>query len=294
MTAKHRFVRPALVIAPLVALLVAWPAAAAIHYEAVTTSDTPGRGKPTTIRVEAWVDGAEAKIEFRESGTPTMPAGTYLLTRNGGKTLYFVNPEEKTYAEWNLDQMLQTIGGLMQAMGPVLKFEVSDVEVEKLAEGPGESLHGLATTHYKYRTTYVMKIKVMGMGSTSAVDRMQDIWATRDLDDVALGIWLRNRPAATGLADLDELIAAEMGKVQGFPLKTVEVATTTGKKGKRESETRTTMEVTTFERNASVPASTYELPAGYTKTEIVPTAGPAEGQGDEAGGNPFKKTFGGG
>lgn len=294
--------RTARVLSPLTAVVLvvaalapAVPAAAGIHYRSVTTSEVVGQGSSHTLRVEGWVDGAKAKIEFRESDNPTMPAGAYLLTQDGGRTLYFVNPEEKTYAEWNLDAMLRAVGGMMQAMGPLLRFEVSDPRVEMLAQEPGGTVAGLPTTHARYRTTYAMKVRVLGMGQASSVDRVQDIWSTDALDDVALGVWLRNRPSSTGNPELDKLMAAEMEKLRGFPLKTVEVTTTTGRKGKRESESRTVMEVTSLDRDAATPAATFELPADYRQTEMAPVAG-AAGQGEEGDpdANPFKKIFGGG
>jgi hypothetical protein len=268
------------------------PAGAGIHYKSVTT--TSSQGQENTIAVEGWVDGPAAKVQFYESANPVMPAGTYLVTRDGGETLLLVNPEERTYAEWNLDAMLQTLGGMMRAMGPMLKFEVSDVEVSKLAEGPGPEMLGLPTTHAKYRTTYGMKVKVMGMGRETLVDRVQDIWTTDALSDPGLGVWLRKRPAATGDPQLDQMITAEMQKVQGFPLKSLEVSTTTAKNGKSESESRTTTEVTDLEREVSIPASTFEVPEGYQRTEVLPTGSEAGGGDDEQGGNPFKRILGGG
>lgn len=295
MRSSHRFFFPGLAAALGLAALAAAasPAAAALRYEAVTTVAAEKQNQ--TTRVEAWIDGAAARIEFRDGANPLAPAGTYVVTRDGGETLYFVDPKEETYAEWELDAMLSTLGGMIQSLGPVLKFEVSNVEVEKLAEEPGEPLHGLATTHVRYRTRYDMKVRVLGIGQESRVERLQDLWVTDALPDPAMGVWLRNRPAATGEPGLDQLLAAEMGKVSGLPLKSVEVTTTTGKKGKRESETRTTMEVVALERGVDVAASRFEVPPGYRQTQMLPTGGAAgsEGEGEEES-NPFKRIFGGG
>lgn len=267
------------------------PAGAGIHYTAVT--NTSSQGQETTIEVEGWVDGSAAKIQFNDSANPVMPSGTYLVTRDGGETLLLINPEERTYAEWNLDAMLQTLGGMMRAMGPMLKFEISDAEVTKLAESPGPEMLGLPTTHAKYRTTYDMKVKVMGMGRETSIDRVQDIWSTDAVTDAGLGVWLRKRPASTGDPQLDQMITAEMQKVQGFPLKSLEVSTTTSKNGKSESESRTATEVTALERGISIPPATFEVPEGYQRTEVLPTGAEAGGD-DEQGGNPFKRILGGG
>lgn len=283
-----------LVCAFVLAPALATPAAAGVHYEAVTTAEGQ-QGKPQTIRVEAWIEGPNAKILFTESNNPVAGSGNYMLTRDAGKTLLMVNPEEKTYSTWDLDAMMEGIGNLMQSMGPILNLKIDNIHVESLLEEPGGSLLGLSTTHYRYRTSYDMTIKVLGMGRSNAVEQLQDIWATDQLADAAIGVWLRKAPA-TGNPELDELMRAEMSKTKGFPLKMVQVSTTTDKKG-RSNESRTTTEVTTLERGVAIPGGTFEIPTGYKETEmVIPGATGAEGDDGKGGkgGNPFKKIFGGG
>ena len=279
-------IRPILIA--LLLLTVTLPAAAGIRYTAVSTTEGSGADSGTTV--DAWVDGAAAKIVFRKSDTPSLKEGTYVVTTDGGKTLYLVDPEEKSYAEWDLDAMLQMVGNMMQAMGPILNFQIDNVAVEKLDSGAGPAMHGIATTRSKFRTTYDMKIKVLGMGRTNHVDSVEEIWSTTELGDPALGVWLRNAPT-TGFGELDELMQAQMGKVEGFPMKSVTRTTTTGQKGKNEQTSVMTMEVTALDRSASIPASTFEIPAGYTKSESVL---PDEGEQEEENKNPFAKIFGGG
>lgn len=268
--------------------LVALPALAGIHYKAVTTTEGDNM-KPSTTQVEAWVDGLQAKVEFRETGTPGLEQGTYMITKDGGKTLFLVDPKEKTYAEWDLQAMLQTFGNMLEAMQPILNVEIENVQVEPRGSEAGPTLHGLATTRHAHRTSYDMRVKVLGMGRTNRVETDNEVWSTTELDDPALGVWLRSAPV-TGLPGVDELVAKEMEQVQGFPLKTVARSTTTGQKGKRQSTTVTTMEVTELDRSVDVPAATFEIPEGYTRSESTLPAG-EEG---EEGGNPFGKLFGGG
>lgn len=270
------------------AALAAAPAEAAIHYKAVTTVETEGQ-KPSSTRVEAWVDGANAKVLFSEAGVPTLEEGQYLLTSDGGDTLYLVDPKEKTYAEWDLDALFAAFGAIMESVQPLVNLKIDNVEVVRLGEEAGPTMHGLPTTHVTHRTEYDMTIKVFGMSRANHVETVQETWSTTELDDVGLGVWLRNVPT-TGFGDLDQLVAAEMATVRGFPLKTVSVSTTTGQKGKNESTSKTTMEVTELDRSASVPASAFELPAGYTKTEMAPAAEEGE-EGEPA--NPLRGLFGG-
>lgn len=251
-------------------LAVAVPCFAGIHYKSVTK--TEGAGQAGEIQAEGWVSGDNAKVMFTESaGNPVLREGMYLITKDGGRTLFLVNPEEKTFAEWSLQGMLGAVGTIMTGMGPLLKIQFSEPKVEKLLEEDGGTVAGLSTRHSKVRTSYSMTVKVLGMGNTTDVVSEQDIWATTRLADAGLGVWLRAEPPRTGHAELDKLIAAEAGKIQGFPLKMVTVSTSTSKKGKAQT-TRSTMEVTQLDGGAAVPASTFEIPAGYEKTEILPVA----------------------
>lgn len=246
-------------------LLAALPAAAGFRYEAVTKTDGQAGGN---TKVEGWVSGEKAKILFRDSDQPFAESGTYLLTRDGGKTIYLVNPEEKTYAEWDLQAMLGMAGAITGgAMGPLLKMDFSEPQVQQLADEDGGTVAGHPTRHTKFRTSYTVTVKVMGMGNTSDVVTEQDLWTTDQLQDVGLGVWLRASPRS-GNEQLDKLIATEMKKVQGFPLKSVTVSTTKGKKGK-ETVTRTTMEVTALER-ADVADASFALPVGYKETQLLP------------------------
>jgi hypothetical protein len=257
--------------------LLALPAWAGTHYTAVTTTDTP-QGRSMKMQVEGWVSGDKAKVVFTDSDSPIMKSGSYLLTRDGAHTLYIVNPEEKTYAVWDVSAMLGAMGGIMNGLGPIVKMEFSDPKVEKLAEDDGGTLLGLPARHYRFRTSYSAKVKVFGFGSSSDTVTDQDVWASKRLVDPGFGAWLRAEPPHTGNAQFDKLIAAEAGKrqVEGFPLKTVSVSTTT-QKGKQRTS-RQTMEVTKLESRA-VPDSTFELPSDYKETQILPAEGRGRGQG---------------
>jgi len=267
-------------------LVMAVPCSAGIHYKAVTKTQDAA-SKAGDIQVEGWVSGDNAKVAFLESaGNPFTEKGTYIITKDGGKTLYLVNPEEKTYAEWSLQGMLGAVGAVMNGMGPLLKVQFADLKMDKISEEDGGTVLGQPTRHYKFRTSYTMTIKVLGMGNTADVVQEQDVWATTKLSDAALGVWLRAEPPRTGNAEFDKLLTAEGGKYQGFPLKTVTVSTSTQKKGNKTTTTRSTMEVTQLDAAASVPATAFEIPAGYEKAEMLPQQGQVgeDEQEEEQGG----------
>jgi hypothetical protein len=287
-TRKEGLMKRFFVVTALLSL-AALPVSAGYHFVARTTSD--GDGGMGSMTVEAWVEGMNAKIVITESENPMMGAGSYLLTRDGGKTLYMVMPEEKTYSVWDLEEMLGQLGGVMEAMGGFMKFDVTDPEVEKLLEEDGESIHGYSTTHYRYRSAYTMQMKVMGMSQKTTFENEQDIWATRELDDEAFGVWLRSGPRKTGHESFDKLMESEFDKLNGFPLKTVQKTVTTGgKKGNQTSTSTTTMEVTTIEEK-SVSDDTFEIDPSYEEVPmmVMPGVQPGDSSGDEEQGGMFKR-----
>lgn len=263
-------------------LAAAAPGFAGIHYKATTTVQDAA-AKNSQIKVEGWVSGDNAKVAFLESGgNPVAQEGTYMITKDGGRTLYLVNPEEKTYAKWDLQGMLGSVGAIMNGMGPLLKIQFTDPKVEKLGEGDGGTVQGVPTRNYKYRTSYTMTVKVLGMGNTSDVVTEQEIWVTPKLLDAGLGVWLRAEPPRTGNKEFDKLLNSEAYDFQGFPMKMVTTSTQTPKKGGKPSTSRSTMEVTQLDASANVPASAFEIPNGYEETQLLPTAqGAEQGEGQE-------------
>ena len=251
----------------LLAAALAAPAQAGIHYRATSETETQGQGQ--SMEVEAWVDGDNAKVTFAESDHPMLGAGTYLLTNDGGQTLYHVNPEEKTYSPFDLGSILAGAGAMLKGLGPMMKISFSNQKVEKLGEEAGPAILGYATTHYRFRTAYDLEVKVMGMGQSSHNETVTDTWATTALSDRGFGAWLRREPPKTGIADLDELIANEVTKsVKGVPLKVVAVTKSKDQRG-RETTATTTMEVTAMKEEA-VPAGAFAMPKGYERVELVP------------------------
>lgn len=249
-----------------VCLVCAMPALAGIHYKSRSYQEGKGASKQMDMTVEAWVDGDNAKIVFTESKNDLMGKGSYLVTTDGGKIIYLVDPKEKTYTEWDLNAMMNMFGTVMESMGGMLQMEFSDPEVEKLLEESGGTIVGLPTTHYRYRTGYAMEMKIMGMKRSQTFETVQDIWSTEELADPALGVWLKREPPSMGNAGIEKVIEAEMSKMKGFPLKTVQETITTGQKGKQQTTTTTT-EVYELDQT-NISPDTFEIPADYERREM--------------------------
>jgi hypothetical protein len=240
-------------------------------FTTVTRGENDKGSDPVHMTVKASVEDERGRVEFTESQSPQMKPGSYLLTQDGGKTLYMVSPEDKSYMKWDVQSMLAGAGQAMQAMKGVMNMNCSDPTVEKLLDEKGEPILGYPTRHYQFRTTYTTEVSFLGMKSSSGIVTDEELWTTHKLTDAACGIWLRRDPPKTGNAQIDALITNRMSAIEGFPLKRLTKTTTTDKKGKTHVG-QTSMEVTSIKKQ-SLPDETFALPADYTETVIpvVPT-----------------------
>jgi hypothetical protein len=253
-------------------VLTAAQAFSGIYYEATTRAEGRKGAEMADATVRAWVAGDKAKIVFESSNNPMAKKGMYMITQDGGKAVYMVNPEEKTYFKWDLDSLVGMAGSMMKMMN--LKFE--DPKVEKVGEEPDGVIAGLPTIHYTYNISYTQSMKFMMMHKTTKVSKVQEVWSAPKLVDTALGIYLRKTPPSMGDPEYDKLLRAQMDAMKGFPLKLKTVQTDTDEKGKS-STTTTTLEVTKLEMDFATPDSTFEIPADYKEAEM-PSTGPGEGK----------------
>lgn len=259
----------------LAVVFLAAVANAGVYYEAKTTGEGKGAKMQAAV-VKAWVSGDQAKILFESSENPFAKSGTYLLTTDGGQTLYLVNPKEKTYSRWDMHALM----GTAAAMGQMMQLEISEGKVEKLEEKPGGVIAGLPTTYYKFRQTYRQKVRFLMMKQDKQVEQIHELWVAPKLVEKALGAYLQKTPR-TPSEEFNKLLALEYEKVQGFPLKRRTVTTT--KNGATETQVVTT-EVLTLQMTP-VPASTFALPPDFKEVELFP--------GSEDGENPLSKLLGG-
>ena len=198
----------------LVALAAA-PAFADLRYKAKSTTHGDQPNTQGEILVEAWVKDANAEVHFRESGNPWMKSGFYMVTNDGGQTLFMVNPEEETYSEWDLDAVLRFAGNVMQSLGGVMKLEIQNSNYELVESKSDGELHGLDVTYYKFKFSYDMLMKIMGIKKAQHFEGESEIWATKELADQAIGVWLRRRAARNRLRGLRRVGRGRLGPHRG-------------------------------------------------------------------------------
>jgi hypothetical protein len=260
-------------------LLAAGNASAGWRYVVETSmAEGPGAGM-VDHTVEVWAEGEKVRIEFEESGHPAMKEGTYLLSTDGGQTVWLVNPREETYSEWNIRGLMSLAGGMMNMMG----VEFSDPDVKLLGEEPGGVMLGHDTVKRIVQTDYAMSLGLFGMKKETRITQTETIWTTDVVDDEAAGFWFQQSAGGTGNEEIDKLIRAGREKVDGFPLKRILVQKTSDAQGRGET-TRTVTEVTML-KELDVDEALFEIPAGYEGVDLMPKG---EEGGASEGGNPLK------
>jgi hypothetical protein len=259
-------------------------ASAGYYYEAVTTNEG-APGGPELSTVHAWVDGDSAKVEFQETSQAVMfPAGGYLVTRDAGSTLYFVNPDDMTIMTVDIDAIVGMAGTMMEAMGSNLNMQFSDFSNETLSEGPGGEILGYDTTLTHHRIGYTMSIAVLGFEQSSRVDMENKVWCSDEFDSDGLRVWLRPDRFRTGNEDFDELIRQHYAAMNCLPLRTEVVTTTTSNGAASVTTTKTNVLLI---REEDVVGTMFDLPENYEQVsflERLMRSRPPAGQSDEAGG----------
>ena len=273
-------------IALVVAAAFATPAAAGLYFE--QTVETTGRGQAADMRVRGWADGDKVRIDYLDSQHGVLKEGQYLLTRDGGKTVFLIDPERKTYSQWDMAAVFSMLGNLEEASAGMVKIDFREPIAEPLGTRRGEPLLGYETNRHRWRTGYVMDMKVAFMDRSDRIETLSEAWVTPTLDDPALRIWFNATPPTTGDPELDLILTAQTERIDGMVLKLVQDTTTTDKKGKQ-STSRTVMEVTTLRRETPEPA-VFAMPVGYTETPLIPDLQAARG---EAGDQPAAEREGG-
>lgn len=166
--------------------------------------------------------------------------------------LYHINDANKTYTEIDLTKMREMAGQTQNTR----KYSV-----EKLGQ---ETILG-------YKTQHVL-VKEQSLGNDKGMTT--EMWTAKDLLDYATFSKMQTRPGKKGGEEALAKALKEAG-ADGLPLKSISTTA---------DGTKVTMDVVKVDKK-SLPASTFEIPAGYTKSEggLMDMMGGISGpQADEA------------
>jgi hypothetical protein len=269
---------------PALALFVAATPGATkgISYDfSMITSNDAGKGKDMEMAGKGYVAGGNARIEFTNVSMPQMKAqggpfadGAYILVKGSTKQYIVVDTKQKQYAEMNQDQLMQMTSALTQ----LVKFEMSNVHIDAGRVQPDTTVDSYKTAHYHINQTYHMKMSMAFIHQENDVLASGDYYYAPQFADLINPYMSSGWSAATNFFNnpdyTNQLKAAAAKMPTGVPVLVVIHSTNTDKKGKVVTGT-TTMHTTNLVRG-DIPASTFEIPAGYTKYEPQAQAASAQ------------------
>lgn len=219
------------------------------------------------------VAGDKARIDLAEAknGGPMFgEKGGYIMVKDGGATMYMVDPGEKQYYSFNMEQMFAGLNSALKMMGGMVKMTMSDVKIDVQDLGAGESIQGYSTRRVRQVQSVTVSVSVLGRKSSTTTVDTTESWIATELKHV--GNPFLQMGAAAGSVDFGnpefkkQYQAAQARIPAGFPLRSVSRAHSTDEKGKT-SLTTSTMEVTNFQKG-DIAASVFAIPGDYKEVQM--------------------------
>jgi hypothetical protein len=275
---------------PLV-FMAAQPVVDGLTYEFVMKSTVKGK-ESVTMRGRGSYAGDDARIEILEAGAQSGGQdmyggkGGYFIVKGGGKEMLLVSPKDKTYMKWDLAAMMAGMGAAVNAVGGLVKMDMSDITIDAKEIGPGPTIQGYATRHFRLTQNYTMTAKVFGRSSKTRSESTTDYYVAPSVR--IANPFVSTEQANAMMAQFDMFnkpeyknqMAAANAKMPktGAPLRWVTTTVSTDEKGKAETSI-TSMEMTNI-KSGNIPASEFQIPAGYSMVEMPNMATANDGQGN--------------
>ena len=225
--------------------------------------DPGGKKEHDVIRGTVRVSGSRARVDTGEQDEND----SYLLVADGGRTVYVVHTEKRTYEQHDADEFARVVGTAMRAVGPILKFSVEDVRLDTARLGAGVAVAGRRTERVQMRQHWRTSIRVMGFTKDDMMgSAVSEYWADPSMPlmrNPLLDI-IRTSLLALAAADEDFLEQGDAAKAKlfrGSPLR----ADIRFSMGGDDEDTRLRYEVTKLTLGA-VNAADLEVPKGYRRT----------------------------
>lgn len=225
------------------------------EFESVTTGL-----REATISGNAMAEANSFRMNIKRGDGLTFADGSFVVSRDGGKTLSVADPVTKTYYELALADATGSAAAMFKQLG-FMNFKISEPKVTSRDLGKGGTLEGYPTRRNLVNSAYTMSINAMGTPMKIGVQMSTESWMT-DAIPAELTNFLQRQSITTGISELDKLIAAQT-VAKGFPLK--QVTSMRMVQNGRVTETKTT---TTIHHVAKkqIADSQFVVPADYKKT----------------------------
>jgi len=228
----------------------------------------PGNKKgEETIHGTVRVSGERARIDTDDrKGDGDR---SYFLLAEGGRTVYVVHADKQEYEVHDADEFARVVGIAMRAVGPVVKFSVSDVRLDSARLGAGTPVAGRRTERVQLRQHWTTSIRVMGFVKDGVTgSSVGEYWADPSFPLMRNPLLDIVGTSLMALAASDEAFVQRADDMRarlfrGSPLK-ADVRITAGM-DEGDDETRLRYEVTAI-RVGPVDRTALDIPRGYRKT----------------------------
>jgi hypothetical protein len=227
--------------------------------------DPGGKKDKDVIHGTVRVAGGRARVETDERSKDH----DYLLVGDGGRTVYVVHDDKRTYEEHDADEFAHIVGTAMRAAGPVLKLTVSDARIDTTRLGAGGLVAGRQTQRVRMSQRWRTSMRVMGFvkedlrGSADG-----DYWADPSIVLMRNPLFdiLSTSLFALAASDEEFLARSETSRARlfrGSPLK-ADISYSIGGSD-NDDDARLRYEVTKLTPGA-VDEGALEIPKGYRRT----------------------------
>ena len=190
-------------------VMFAVPMSAGIVYEFTQKqSSDDGRTPVAELTARVTVDGTSSRYDF--IGGNTYPPGTYAISTDGSRRIFFIDPTQKWYTEVDTTGVATSLGASQ------IKIENLKSNVEHFTDKA--RLAGVDTLHQRQTITYDITLPSRGMAVKQHVRTEIESWTTSQYPELHASVLTSD--VDTGNPEVDRLIEAESSKT-GFPLRQI-------------------------------------------------------------------------
>jgi hypothetical protein len=221
-----------------------------------------------------YISSTAAAPIFRPGRTELMMPG------DSDMTIIFMDSARKIYAEMKQSSIMSSAG----IAGVAMKFESTGDSATIDSIGPGPTIAGHKTLHFRTHSTSRMTMTMFGDTSVRATAVTTDLYVAPDLASASterdsvrtkstsarLRSMTRTIPGAEAMAEQTAKVTKRLAKC-GTTLKTVTETTATTAAGAHTQHT--SLETLNYQKRV-VPDSLFSIPAGYKKVALMDIVSP--------------------
>jgi hypothetical protein len=215
-------------------------------------------GAPNQAMVaKGQVAGDNARIEFTSAGMGQQ-AGVYYLIKRGVQSVTVVDPAKSQYYQMDY-------GSLAKSLSTFVQTEYKDVSVSVQRVSPDSTIDGYATEHWRLTDDHTETTGIMIIHHTTKTHAVEDFYFAPafkdDLNPFMKNMGRTSSSSPSAAAYYDKIEAAYAQMYHGIPLLMIMHVTSDG------HDMTMTGRISDI-RHADIPASVFEIPAGYQKVEM--------------------------